>query len=171
MDILLAYYQQYPTSGILLKTMAFLSNMFSSSHAEAFYAAFRAIASITANYTSYNDEEYVSELFTLFSAFPLQYPAQFNRDTECVMTVLRTSNAYIRSAPMRAKMAVFSLLTKVLKLEHDNDAILQIVTQIAPDLLTVGILDSLNGRQCLQNALRGIDPHCGRAPCFYTIWL
>ena len=147
MDILLAYYQQYPSSGTLLKTMAFLSNMFASSHAEAFYAAFRTIVSITANYTSYNDEEYVRELFALFSVFPLQYPAQFNRDAECVMTIFRISNSYIRSAPTRAKMAVFSMLTKVLKLEHDNDAVLQIAAQIAPDLLTVGILDSLNGRQ------------------------
>ena len=121
--------------------------MFASSHAEAFYAAFRTIVSITANYTSYNDEEYVRELFDLFSVFPLQYPAQFNRDAECVMTIFRISNSYIRSAPTRAKMAVFSMLTKVLKLEHDNDAILQIAAQIAPDLLTVGIFDSLNGRQ------------------------
>ena len=73
MDVLLAYFQLYPTSSSLLKTMAFLSNMFAASFADSFYSAFRAIASLSLAQTRFNEEEYVCELFTLLSSFPLQF--------------------------------------------------------------------------------------------------
>ena len=137
MDVLLAYFQLYPTSSSLLNTMAFLSNMFAASFADSFYSAFRAIASLSLAQTRFNEEEYVCELFTLLSSFPLQFPRQFNRDPPCVLDVLRTADAYLHSASTRGKTACFALLNKIAKLQTDNDAVLQVLAQAAPTLLHV----------------------------------
>ena len=102
------------------------------------YSAFRAIASLSLAQTRFNEEEYVCELFTLLSSFPLQFPRQFNRDPSCVLDVLRTADAYLYSASTRGKTACFALLNKIAKLQTDNDAVLQVLAQAAPTLLHVG---------------------------------
>ena len=117
--------------------MTFLSNMFARSFADAFYSAFRAIASLSLRQTDFNEEEYVCELFSLFTAFPLQFPHQFNQDPPCVLDVLQTSNAYLHSASSRGKTACLALLTKIAQLQQDNDAVRHVLSQAAPTLLHV----------------------------------
>ena len=140
MDVLLAYFQLYPTSSSLLKTMAFLAHLFAPSFADSFYTAFRAIASLSLRQTAFNQEEYVCELFALLLSFPLQFPRQFSQDPACVLDVLQTADAYLHSASSRGKTACFTLLSKITALARDDASVRQVLAQAAPSLLHVGCL-------------------------------
>lgn len=137
MNILLSYFQHYPHSTVLLKTLTSLTKFYGKDFAPAFFAVIRDIANIAFANLEFNDENYVRELMQLFAVTPYICCAQLNQNPECITTILRVADSYVNTAPNRAKMACFSLLNRLVRCETDNDNIVKVVTSLAGVFLTV----------------------------------
>ena len=138
MDILLVFLRRDPENALLLRTVAAVTRFYATRWPQAFYDVLRSIADV-ATRSRMNGEEYVRELMGLFASFATVCCREFNADAETIRVVMGVCQGFAVNAGNRGKVAVFSFLNKLLRLENDNEGIRAVFAQMGPQLLDVDV--------------------------------
>ena len=137
MNILIAYFQKYYQSSLLIKTILTLTNFYAKDYPTDFFQVLKHITQIALANSQYNNDEYVKELFSLFSTLPCVCSHQFNEDSECIQNVLRLCEVYLHTASFTGKSTCFRFLNRLLQLEDNNNNVFSLINQVSSQFLQV----------------------------------
>lgn len=121
-----------------------LTKFYAKDFPSDFYSVLQHITKIALANSQYNNDEYIKELFTLFTTLPSVCSSMFNADQECISDVLRVCEIYIHTGSLNGKSACFRFLNRLLQLETDNDQVFSIMAQGAPQLLQLVITECIS---------------------------
>ena len=141
MNTLIPFLQHDFKNTQLMKTISSLTQFYAKSYQDDFYSVLKNIAFLAEANLSFNSDDYIRELIALFNSFATVYCYQFNADMECIQVVLHVCKEYIQSAAHRGKVACFAFMSKLLRLEADNENIKLVFNQLAPSFMDVWVMD------------------------------
>lgn len=141
MNTLIRFLQHDFKNTQLMKTISSLTQFYAKSYQDDFYSVLKNIAFLAEANLSFNSDDYIRELIALFNSFATVYCYQFNADMECIQVVLHVCKEYIQSAAHRGKVACFAFMSKLLRLEADNENIKLVFNQLAPSFMDVWVMD------------------------------
>lgn len=143
-SMLFVFFLRDRHNAMVLKTITSLAQFYGRDHTSLFYTIIRQIASIACKQHTYNNEEYVRELIKVLGVLSSICYTLLNEDKECIQQVIEIAYHYILTASPQPRGACLMMFNKMLQMEIVNENINAVFTQMAPQMLDVGISLFLN---------------------------